>query len=194
MKLLDLTCPRCEKSFQRTVGSYNRSLNRQGVAYCSESCRRGSSQNKCENCGELTKNPRFCSRSCAGKRPNPKRRKSKPCPDCGSPIHIKRTRCKTCFIALKSAGKQYKYQSTHAKIRGAARQITGTRIQKCILCGYDKFVETCHVRSVSSFKEDDMLSVINDPSNLILLCPNCHWEFDHKMVTLERLELSVNSL
>jgi predicted HNH restriction endonuclease len=24
-----------------------------------------------------------------------------------------------------------------------------------------------------------MISEINKPENLIILCPNCHWEFDH---------------
>jgi hypothetical protein len=32
---------------------------------------------------------------------------------------------------------------------------------------------------ISSFADDTPIDVINAPDNLLALCPNCHWEFDH---------------
>jgi predicted HNH restriction endonuclease len=37
----------------------------------------------------------------------------------------------------------------------------------------------CHIKPISSFEETVYLSVINSQDNLVLLCPNCHWEFDN---------------
>ncbi len=50
---------------------------------------------------------------------------------------------------------------------------------KCQKCGYDKHIEVAHVRPVSDFSGDSLLVDINDISNLVGLCPNCHWEFDN---------------
>ena len=52
--------------------------------------------------------------------------------------------------------------------------------QICMKCGYDKHVEVCHIKPIRQFSEDTLLSVINDKTNLLLLCPNCHWEYDNK--------------
>jgi hypothetical protein len=39
-------------------------------------------------------------------------------------------------------------------------------------------------RSVVSFPGDTALSVVNSLDNLVGLCPNCHWEFDHGLLQL----------
>ena len=41
-------------------------------------------------------------------------------------------------------------------------------------------IEVCHIKPIRQFSEDTLLSVINDKTNLLLLCPNCHWEYDNK--------------
>lgn len=46
-------------------------------------------------------------------------------------------------------------------------------------CTYDKHVQVCHKRAISDFPLDTPLSVVNSLDNLIVLCPNHHWEFDH---------------
>ena len=63
----------------------------------------------------------------------------------------------------------------------------------CEGCGYDKHVEMCHIKPLTSFSLDTLVSVINDRSNIKVLCPNCHWEFDnhHKLVTHEGIEPSL---
>ncbi len=56
--------------------------------------------------------------------------------------------------------------------------------QKCKVCGYDKHVEVCHIKSVSSFDDNDLITDINSFDNLIGLCPNHHWEFDNGHIKL----------
>lgn len=66
-------------------------------------------------------------------------------------------------------------------IRNIARRImqASTVERVCQACGYKKHVEVCHIKSISSFPLDTLITEINDISNLMYLCPNCHWEFDH---------------
>jgi predicted restriction endonuclease len=54
----------------------------------------------------------------------------------------------------------------------------------CKVCGYDKHIQVCHIKSVSSFKDDDLITEINSKNNLVGLCPNHHWEFDHGFLNL----------
>ena len=56
---------------------------------------------------------------------------------------------------------------------------------ECSVCGYSTHVEACHIRPVSDFPQDATVGEINDRSNLMYLCPNHHWEFDHGMITVE---------
>jgi tryptophan halogenase len=49
----------------------------------------------------------------------------------------------------------------------------------CACCGYDKHVELCHIKSLSSFGDDSLISEANHKDNIVQLCPNCHWEFDN---------------
>ena len=69
--------------------------------------------------------------------------------------------------------------NTYSLVRGRARTIM-SHIKECQKCGYDKHVEVAHIKAISIFDENTLISVINHPSNLLVLCPNCHWEFDHK--------------
>ena len=47
-------------------------------------------------------------------------------------------------------------------------------------CDYNKYIEVAHKIPVSKFGLDTKISVINNIDNLIGLCRNHHWEFDHK--------------
>ena len=74
------------------------------------------------------------------------------------------------------------YQSYRSAIRKDAEktfdELDG--IYKCCVCGYDKHIEIAHVKSVSDFESDTLISEINHINNIIPLCPNHHWEFDNK--------------
>lgn len=147
---------------------------------------------QCINCSLETDNPKFCSMSCAAKHNNkihPKRPKSKNvCKGCGLPklSRNKVTYCKSCrpnygqdMTLAEAKYLKHGMQNTYSLIRQRARH-SMRHITSCTECGYSKHVEVAHIKPVSSFTDDTLISVINHPSNLKVLCPNCHWEFDHQ--------------
>ena len=70
--------------------------------------------------------------------------------------------------------------SRNSHIRGLARiQHKDLLKQPCAYCGYTRHVELCHIKAVSSFSEESLVSEVNSVDNVIQLCRNCHWEFDH---------------
>jgi len=54
----------------------------------------------------------------------------------------------------------------------------------CQVCNYSTHVELAHIKAVSDFPEETRLGVINDPSNILVLCRNHHWEFDNGIKTI----------
>lgn len=56
----------------------------------------------------------------------------------------------------------------------------------CAICGYKHYYEVCHLRAVSDFPDDTLISEINKIDNLIALCPNHHWEFDHGLLKIDK--------
>ena len=85
------------------------------------------------------------------------------------------------FTALASGDANW--QKARATITKHARRVAGYHglLAQCCRCGYSKHVETCHVIGVMDFPDTATLGEINALSNLLGLCPNCHWEFDHGM-------------
>lgn len=77
---------------------------------------------------------------------------------------------------------RYPYQRS-AGIRNQARSKIKSLMSKmkCCICGYDKHVEVCHIKPIAAFPPDSLLTDVNALSNLTLLCPNHHWEFDRGM-------------
>jgi predicted restriction endonuclease len=55
--------------------------------------------------------------------------------------------------------------------------------QQCLICGYDKHFDVCHKKDVSDFPEEATVKEINNLDNLVALCKNHHWEFDHKLLS-----------
>ena len=147
---------------------------------------------KCLNCNIETENPRFCSRSCStsyANRNSPKRLKTKLCGNgCGAKILSSRTYCPACKnlgvnnkVSIESViYKDHHRSSSYALIRSRARAIMKNKPQVCAKCGYNKHVEVAHVKSISEFTKETLLEEVNAIPNLMLLCPNCHWEFDNK--------------
>lgn len=86
------------------------------------------------------------------------------------------------YLKLKLGDKIYKQNKAdkYSYVRSWSRQIAlKLGWNKCSKCGYDKHVEICHIKPIHTFSEDTLLTEINDVSNLIALCPNCHWELDN---------------
>jgi len=154
--------------------------------------------NICQFCKSKTKNPKFCSKSCAAKLNNtinPKRKLQNTCVDCGKPITRSRTRCKEDYLlwlknnqakdmTLQEAiyWKHHK-SSAFALVRSRARASEKMKkIKSCEICGYSKHVQACHKKPISSFSLDTKISIINENDNIMCLCPNCHWEYDHGLL------------
>ena len=77
---------------------------------------------------------------------------------------------------------KYKHwQSARCGIQKLARMIyiKSDKPKKCIICQYEHHYDVAHIKSVSSFSDETLISEINDINNLIALCPNHHWEYDH---------------
>lgn len=169
----------------------------------------------CVQCGKETKNPKFCSKSCSASFNNaerlidgvgirPRKNPNKPCAVCGDDVIWRSKFCSKCAKLLKSNTGEYVSFETitkahflsegsqrHARIRVHARTIAldNHLLDKCFICGYSTYVECCHIQSIASFSDDSLLKEINDPErNLIGLCPNHHWEFDHSILSKDNLE------
>lgn len=161
--------------------------------------------NTCKNCGNTTNNPKFCSRSCSAtftNKTNPKRLLiDRICGNCGSKLQRKShldtsTVCKECKMAHTFARydsysiKDVTYSSHHrssafALIRARARKIAkDAGLVSCSICGYSTHVEICHIKSISSFTDDTLVSSVNSLDNLVALCPNHHWELDNGVIKI----------
>ena len=79
---------------------------------------------------------------------------------------------------------KYNYIRMHSR-----RLIDSLGIDKvCSCCKFEHGVQICHIKSISDFPEDTPLNEVNSIDNLILLCPNCHWLFDHGYPSLDELK------
>lgn len=145
----------------------------------------------CKHCNKETSNPKFCSMSCAASYNNkhgaPKRKKAmKECFTCKTLIPIKNKYCPPCREpkdpTLKQAGyygDKYHRSNAYTRVRERARAACKHLEKVCSSCGYNKHVQVCHIKPISEYPPETYLSEINKLTNLLLLCPNCHWEFDH---------------
>ena len=137
---------------------------------------------KCLCCNKLTQNPQFCSRSCSAKTTNkiPKRKKRiNYCSSCGKERLNRAKICRLCIDQKRYTTLDFSHKYRGNIIRSRARSLMKD-IKACAVCGYDKHVNVCHIKPIKAFAQHSVIDRINDISNLIVLCPNCHWEFDHK--------------
>jgi hypothetical protein len=158
--------------------------------------------NTCLGCGEVISVPPgkkvahvrsrlFCGQRCAAKHNNakrPRKLKERHCQQCGFVLSAEEARTRRralcdCCLAGKflSTSGQKKTDVGRTSIASHARTVLREvgRAAVCGTCGYSKFVEVAHVKAVSEFPADALVAEINAESNLIYLCPNCHWELDH---------------
>ena len=148
--------------------------------------------NNCLHCGAKTANAKYCSRSCANRingRLYPSRKRiARSCKHCGVALQARRSTCDGCnpsFVDWQTvplqALKAKALQQYAAQIRSIARVAyrKSTRPKACAVCGYDVHYEVCHIKPINEFMPTDFVSAVNALSNLVALCPNHHWEFDH---------------
>lgn len=153
----------------------------------------------CDNCGTLTSNPRFCCKRCSAQKTNketPKRKRKTKCKHCDRITKTYRhTSCEEHFERYKERFKkdftigEYRNRLSvkgkhdswvHSHIRNFARSwLSHLTKLPCAKCGYNLHVELCHIKPISSFPDDALVSEVNSERNVIQLCRNCHWEFDN---------------
>jgi len=151
----------------------------------------------CLYCQEKTDNPNFCSRSCAAKINNhkyPKRVKKESLCACGENKTKTAKYCRSCSNEQKflnygkktleesvKESKNYAAKHKYEKIRQHAKRLAEKLnwYTKCEKCGYNKHVELCHKKPIHSFNKNTLIEQINSKSNILFLCPNCHWEYDN---------------
>lgn len=140
----------------------------------------------------------YCSKSCAAKinnRITPKRKKTGVCIDCKVSITTSHSRCSICRdknkklysnsktrADLESPKSSGRLANKYCRLRQNARLVAkkaGLLEKPCAKCGYNKYVEICHIKSIKDFEDTDLICDINNINNLIQLCPNCHWELDN---------------
>lgn len=163
----------------------------------------------CVTCNIETKNPKFCGKSCSAKYNNkliPKRRFEGSCCNCSKAITRRGKYCRECFadktnslrkklesqtigsIRDKLKAKNYHPSWIHSQIRALNRSWNKSLLALgCRNCSYNKHVELAHVIPISSFTDDVLVGHVNAKNNVIPLCPNCHWEFDNKLLKMETL-------
>lgn len=83
-------------------------------------------------------------------------------------------------VTLAEVRGKRRYQK-HSRLRDLARRayVAAGRPMCCARCGYDVHVEVCHIRAMKDFPRDALVAEVNAQDNLVALCPNHHWEFDH---------------
>lgn len=157
-----------------------------------------------------TKKKNFCGHACSVRFHKPRKiyQADKDCSVCGEKFESWRvssgnwrqsTRCRECLhykaktTPFKTKGsileRAANWTSGSATIRKHAREVYNRYFpnKECAVCGYSKYVEVCHIKSVSDFEDTSCLLEINDISNLIGLCPTHHWELDNNHLSSEDL-------
>lgn len=174
----------------------------------------GSSPKMCKQCSGVIpyekRQNTFCSYRCAAnfnnkarKLPsNAKLKNGKPargiCETCGEFTPSSNTKkCWECYNKERVEAATLGQHLERSKVNKARHKYQAIRVQAvrlcfgkygkkkvCAVCGYDKHVEVCHVKPICDFNPDTKLIDVNASSNLIVLCPNHHWELDNGILNV----------
>ena len=202
---VELFCSVCNGVYSKTKKQVLRSFKTKESAnmFCSAKCvgsfktTQNSKKVSCKNCNTVTIKTNaeikksksgflFCSSSCAAEYNNkliPKRIKTRTCKYCSKLLHSS-TLCIDHYIEretninkLKTIKKK---DIESSKIRSYKREWNKDLSKKsCAKCGYNRHVELAHIKAVSEFCDETEIGVINNPSNILPLCPTCHWGCDN---------------
>lgn len=140
---------------------------------------------------------KFCSRRCsvsyhhkAGIYANRSRMVRK-CSECVKETQYEMKRsaarkyCRSCWMSkLMAFENKTKAEVPRRSLAAHARVICQALEKVCFVCGYRNHVEVCHRKAVKDFAADSKIAEINAQANLVLLCPNHHWEFDRGRLSL----------
>lgn len=209
--MMKFICDGCGNEFERYLSDHKRWLEKGSKKkYCSAECFRKHRCSQiievtCEFCGNVfetrDKHRKFCSQSCSAKYNNKigaigrQRRKDRKvwlCVKCGEKCLPRRKYCESCNPQNRdwdkvTIGDLKKLNSNqfHVTVRDRAKSVyrKSSLPKKCVICSYEKHYHVSHIKPIAEFKDNDTLAIINSLQNLIALCPNHHWEFDHKILS-----------
>ena len=183
------------ETFHRRFGSWNKALKE-----CFDEIVKEKPQKrniiKCIQCGEKTKNPKFCSQSCSAIYNNIQRSNPNTCIKCGCKIRKQSICCKNCIDIYRTEKygektiKEFRdipaSKNRYQSVRNHAHQIANIHNlnKTCPYCNYTNHAQLCHIKDIGDFPDSATLTEINHPTNLIFLCPNHHWDLDHNLLTL----------
>lgn len=173
--------------------------------YCRECRKQGKHYaHRCEGCGSaVQRSTRWC-KKCrdAGVKAKMLGRKCQGC-DAIVPAKTKRVYCDACIaqgkgrpghriLALTTMAEMFAAWSNNTRdvsIRAHARKQTKDWPRVCAApdCRYTHYLETCHLQAVSDFPLTATVGDVNAPQNLVLLCPNHHWDLDHGLLNRQAL-------
>jgi hypothetical protein len=155
----------------------------------------------CLNCSAILKSKwskKYCNRSCAATVNNKvkikrSKKEKKKCKKCNNKVeHNGVVHCKECinnknhyhgipaeeqtieFASRRGGANKYDLVRAHAR-RLYKKELKGS----CERCAYDRHVELCHIKPISSFNKQTLIAEVNERKNVMFLCPNCHWEHDN---------------
>jgi hypothetical protein len=75
---------------------------------------------------------------------------------------------------LPAAGFNLVREQARKKLRNEGRTVCENTV-----CTYRNHVQACHRVPITDFPLTATIAVVNASDNLLALCPNCHWDFDH---------------
>jgi hypothetical protein len=124
--------------------------------------------NKCINCNELTKNPKFCSHTCSAIIGNAKRKIIKHCVLCET-ITSNPRYCSHKCSAEHRQHRHFKLQEqTNSYNKTYILNHYGNQCQKCGITEYNNELIVMELEHIDGDSDN------NNFDNLTLLCPNCH--------------------
>jgi len=166
-----------------------------------------------KNKSQTRKHPNhFCSRSCSATYNNKGKQKNKPikiickycCISyCRDMEHRSKIFCKNCKIKKlersdlfkKLTYKEYVERESlknkhpswkHSQIRNFNRTWNKELTKlSCQVCNYKTHIELAHIIPISNWNAESTLGEINSPKNILVLCPNHHWELDNNVLSLK---------
>lgn len=177
--LLKCSNPSCVNEIRRTKSTLS------PRNFCSTSC-----STTVTNVGN-SRNPRksrVCSSCKTEFMPSKKHRSLLICLDCKSiPSIVEKAKyaTKTDYEKMISVdGKHPSWVASHIRLFNRSWNKDLRKIP-CQKCGYSLHVDLAHIKAVKEFEGSALMKDINDPDNILVLCKNCHWEFDHGHLKLE---------
>lgn len=176
---IKVKCNRCGIVLEKNHWS----INKNKPCYCSRKCSNIKTNSRWDN--YTPKNQRGICSECGNKRDV--RNKTELCQKCLN----KKRKIQVLETTIGELRKKHKLKFGKwysAEIRNHCRNhnLNLTKLP-CQKCGYDKHVELCHIIPVNNFDDSSTIGEINNPNNLVVLCPNHHWEFDNNILSLNEI-------